>query len=123
MRIRITAGIVILFAIVLLLGACHRISTSENKECYPSPQGTHTIIVNYNFVGRPTLYVKRMFRKERIGYWAEGWDGDGYYYGEWLSENEFRFCYDDKDDEFDVEFTIVISEDGAVRILGEPKLN
>lgn len=38
---------------------------------------------------------------------------------EWLSENQFRMTYDDKDDEFDEEYIIMIPE----WTTGDPKID
>ena len=82
---------------------------NTEQEVFTSPQGTNTIIVQYDFVSRPTIYKKTWLGKRKI--WA--YPGSGFmetvHFGvEWLSEDEIKVNYDDLDDEYDEEFIVAI---------------
>lgn len=96
--------------IMLCRSCCHALSY-DRQETYTSPLGTNTVIVRYNIVSTPTIYKKGRFRNEKIwDYPNNGFMETVWFELEWLSENEIRFSYDDKCDEYDEEFIITIPE-------------
>ena len=98
-----------LFLVVWLGRGCCRMFTGNDQEVFTSPQKTRTIIVQYDFVSRPSVYKKTWFGKRKI--WA--YPGSGFmetvHFGvEWLSENQVKLVYDDLDDQYDEEFVIPV---------------
>ncbi len=76
---------------------------------YTSPQGTHKIVVEYDFVSRPRVYEEKWYGKDHL--WS--YDGNGfmetvYFDVEWVSEDQFYIRYDDSNDEYDEAFLITI---------------
>ncbi len=101
---------IIALALLFLCQGCHLLANAE-QEVFTSPEGTNTIIVQYDLVCRPTIYKKGWPRNRKI------WDypGSGFmetvHFGvEWLSEDEIRLTYDDLNDEFDEEYFITIPD-------------
>lgn len=79
----------------------------DHSEVLTSPGKTNTIIVEYDFVSRPTVYRKKGIGKEEI--WA--YDGGGFnetvhFDVEWLSEDQFKISYDVNN--CDEEFVVTI---------------
>lgn len=104
----IIALTVLLLGICFFRGCCDALFVAS-REVYVSPQGTTTIIIEYDHVCRPYVYQKTWYGKREI--WT--YPGSGFmetvsFCVEWLSEDKFRLTYDDKDDEFDEEYIITI---------------
>lgn len=103
--------IVIVLIIIFLFQSCCRIFANTEQEIFTSPKGTNTIIVEYDFVCRPTIYKKGLFWKEKIWHYSgSGFMETVHFDVEWLSEDQIRFTYDDKDDDYDEEYIITICE-------------
>jgi len=69
------------------------------------------IIIEYDHVCRPYVYQKTWYGKREIWTYPKGGFMETVAFGvEWLSENQFRMTYDDKNDEFDEEYIITIPE-------------
>ncbi len=88
---------------------CYDIFENCEQEEYTSPRGTNTIIVQYDFVCRPTVYKKSLIWDKKL--WV--YPGSGFmetvHFGvEWLSESKFRISYDDLRDKYDEEFIVDI---------------
>lgn len=101
--------LVTLFLLICLCQKCSYALSVSEREIYTSPQGTNTIIVEYDHVCRPYVYRKTWFGKKHI--WT--YPGGGFmetvsFELEWLSEDKIRMSYDDKNDEYNEEFTIEI---------------
>lgn len=110
-RLKYIAGLAALFLVICLFRSCCDALFVASREVFVSPQGTNTIIIEYDHVCRPYVYQKTWYGKREI--WT--YPGSGFMetvsFGvEWLSENQFRMTYDDKNDEFDEEYIITIPE-------------
>ena len=82
-----------------------------SRDVYTSPQGTNTIIIEYDHVCRPYVYQKTWYGKREIWIYPRSGFMETVSFGvEWLSEDKFRMIYDDKDDELDEEYFITIPE-------------
>ncbi len=108
-RIKCIAFLAVFFLMVCLCRSCCGIFINTEEEIFISPRETNTIIVQYDFVCRPTVYKKAWIGKEKI--WT--YPGSGFmetvHFGvEWLSEDQIRMSYDDENDEYDEEFIITI---------------
>ena len=108
-RFKYIAGLAALLLMTGLFRSCCDALFVASREVYTSPQGTNTIIIEYDHVCRPYVYQKTWFGKREI--WT--YPGGGFmetvsFSVEWLSEDKFRMTYDDKDDEFDEEYIITI---------------
>lgn len=107
-RIQYIAVLAALLLIIGLIRGCDVLSVSS-REIYASPQGTNTIIVEYDHVCRPSVYKKSRFRKKHIWTYPGGGFMETVSFGvEWLSEDKIRMTYDDKNDKYDEEFIIEI---------------
>ena len=101
----------IVFCVFGLWQSCYHTFINTEQEIFVSPQGTNTIIVQYDFVCRPSVYKKMWIGKKKIWeYPGSGFMETVHFGVEWLSEDKFRTTYDDKDDEFDEEYIITIPE-------------
>ena len=108
-RFKYIAGLVALLLITGLFRSCCNALFVASREVYTSPQGTNTIIIEYDHVCRPYVYQKTWFGKREIWtYPNSGFMETVSFSVEWLSEDKFRMTYDDKDDEFDEEYIITI---------------
>lgn len=104
----IVVSATLLLAIGLCRG-CYNIFVNAEQEIFTSPRGTNTIIVQYDFMSRPTVYKKRLlWDKELWEYPGSGFMETVHFNVEWLSEDKIRISYDDKNDEYDEEFIIEI---------------
>lgn len=105
------AGLAVLFLVICLFQGCSDALFVASREVFVSPQGTNTVIIEYDHVCRPTVCQKTWYGKREI--WT--YPGSGFMetvsFGvEWLSEDTFRMTYDDKNDAFDEEYIITIPE-------------
>ena len=104
--------IVIAVTLLLAIGlcrSCYNIFVNTEQEIFTSPHGTNTIIVQYDFMSRPTVYKKRLlWDKELWAYPGSGFMETVHFNVEWLSEDKIRISYDDKNDEYDEEFFVEI---------------
>ena len=108
-HIKYIAVAVTLFLAIGLCRGCYNIFVNAEQEIFTSPQGTNTIIVQYDFMSRPTVYKKRLlWDKELWVYPGSGFMETVHFNVEWLSEDIIKISYDDKDDEYDEEFVIEI---------------
>lgn len=102
--------IVVSATLLLAIGlcwSCYNIFVNTEQEIFTSPQGTNTIIVQYDFMSRPTVYKKRLlWDKELWAYPGSGFMETVHFNVEWLSEDKIRISYDDKNDEYDEEFIL-----------------
>lgn len=104
--------IVLLAAFFLVIcfcrGCCSALFVSY-REIHTSPQGTNTVIVEYDHVCRPYVYKKTWYGKKHIWTYPGGGFMETVSFGvEWLSEDEIRMTYDDLDDEYDEKFILAI---------------
>ncbi len=103
--VRLTAFLLV----TCLFQSCCDTLFVASREVYTSPQGTNTIIIEYDHVCRPYVYQKTWFGKREIWtYPNSGFMETVSFSVEWLSEDKFRMTYNDKDDEFDEEYIITI---------------
>lgn len=94
-----------ILAFILGLSGC----SSGQEQSFTSPSGNIQIIVKYDLVSRPTVYKKDSpFNKKIWSYEGAGFMETVYFSEEWISENEFMFRYNDKNDEYDKEFLISV---------------
>lgn len=94
-----------MLAFIPVLSGC----SSGQEQSFTSPSGNIQIIVKYDFVSRPTVYKKSSpFNQKIWSYEGSGFTETVYFQEEWISENEFMFRYDDKNDEYDEEFLISV---------------
>lgn len=108
-RIKYIAVAVTLLLIIGLCRGCYNIFVNAEQEVFTSTQGTNTIIVQYDFMSRPTVYKKRLLLdKELWAYPGSGFMETVHFNVEWLSEDKFRISYDDEADEYDEDFIIEI---------------
>ena len=110
-RSRYIAGSAALLLVICLFRSCSDALFIASREVYLSPQGTNTIIIEYDHVCRPYVYQKAWYGKREI--WT--YPGSGFmetvsFDVEWLSEDQFRMTYDDKNDRFDEVYIITITE-------------
>ncbi|MCI8501817.1 MAG: hypothetical protein HFJ85_06220 [Oscillospiraceae bacterium] len=101
----------VFLAMLFLCQGCYHLLANAEQETFTSPEGTNTIIVQYDLVCRPTIYKRGWPWNRKI------WDypGSGFmetvHFGvEWLSESEIRLTYDDVNDKFDEEYLITIPD-------------
>ena len=100
----------LLLVIFLFRGCCDALFVAS-REVFVPPQGTKTIIIEYDHVCRPYVYQKTWYGKREIWTYPKSGFMETVSFGvEWLSENQFRMTYDDKNDEFDEEYIITIPE-------------
>lgn len=105
---RIVLAVVAIITFCLFRG-CYNIFVNCEQEEYTSPQGTNTIIVQYDFVCRPTVYKKSpIWDKELWTYPGSGFMETVHFNVEWLSESKIRISYDDLNDKYDEEFIVEI---------------
>lgn len=102
-----TAFGLLLLAIFLLLTADE---PWKERERFVSPQKTNTIVVEYDFISRPTVYKEIWLWKKKIWtYEGGGFNEELRFQVEWLSENLIRFRYqDNRNKQFDESFLISI---------------
>lgn len=95
---------------VCLFRGCYNIFVNCEHEEYTSPQKTNTIIVQYDFMSRPTVYKKHwLWDNELWSYPGSGFMETVHFGVEWLSEESFRIFYEDvRDDKYNEDFTITI---------------
>lgn len=106
-RIKHIAVAVTLLLAIGLCRSCYNIFVNTEQEIFTSPQGTNTIIVQYDFMSRPTVYKKRLlWDKELWEYPGNGFMETVHFNIEWLSEDKIQISYDDKNEEYDEEFII-----------------
>lgn len=87
--------------VIFLLRSCNHIFLSTEQQKFTSPSGTNTIIIQYDFVSRPTIYRKGLIWDKKIWeYEGSGFMETVYFNVEWLSENQIRFSYDEFDEEY-----------------------
>ncbi len=108
-RIKYIIVLVMLFLIICLYRSCYHTFINTEQFVYTSPQNTNTIIVQYDFLSRPSVYKKTWIGKQNI--WT--YPGNGFmetvHFGvEWLSEYQVKIDYDDLNDKYDEEFMITI---------------
>ena len=110
-RFKYIAGLAALLLVICLFRSCCDALFVASREVFVSPQGTNTIIIEYDHVCRPYVYQKSWYGKREIWTYPKSGFMETVSFGvEWLSENQFRMTYDDKDDEFDEEYIITIPE-------------
>lgn len=108
-RIKQIAVAATLLLAIGLCRSCYNIFVNTEQEIFTSPQGMNTIIVQYDFMSRPTVYKMRLlWDKELWAYPGSGFMETVHFNVEWLSEDKIRISYDDKNDEYDEEFIIDI---------------
>ena len=108
-RIKYIVVAVTLLLAIGLCRSCYNIFVNTEQEIFTSPHGMNTIIVQYDFMSRPTVYKKRLlWDKELWAYPGSGFMETVHFNVEWLSEDIIKINYDDKDDEYDEEFVIEI---------------
>lgn len=101
--------IIVIFFIIYLYQSFYHIFINSEQEIFTSPQKTNTIIVQYDFVRRPSIYKKTWIGKQKIWtYPGSGFMETVYFSVEWLSEDQIRVTYDDINDKYDEEFIIII---------------
>lgn len=102
---RIKTKHIVLAVILIATGSLFRNCCNGEEETYVSLQSTNTIIVQYNFMSRPTVYKKHWLWDNEL--WVcsgSGFMETVHFDVEWLSEDKIRLSYDDKyDEEFIIE--------------------
>jgi hypothetical protein len=100
---------IVLAVILIFTGCLLRSCCNGEAETHVSPQGTNTIVVQYDLMSRPTVYKKHwLWDKELWSYPGSGFMETVHFDVEWLSEDKIRLRYDDKNDKYDEEFIIDI---------------
>ena len=90
-------------ALSLFLCGC----SGQPDQRFTSPSGRTAIIVKYDFVSRPTVYIDGLlFDREIWSYDGNGFMETVYFTPEWISETRFIFRYDDSDGGYCEEFLI-----------------
>lgn len=88
--------IVAVLLILFFVGSSLFVSGLKEHDAFVSPEKTNTIIVEYDFVSRPTVYKKNLFGKEKIWeYEGTGFNETVRFDIEWISEDQFRISYCD----------------------------
>ena len=109
--IKYIAGLAALLLVICLFQSCCDTLFVASRDVYTSPQGTNTIIIEYDHVCRPYVYQKTWYGKREIWIYPRSGFMETVSFGvEWLSEDKFRMIYDDKDVELDEEYFITIPE-------------
>ncbi len=105
---RIIRIMIITLALCLLVAvSCLRGCFLGQTQRFTSPSGEIKIIVKYDFVSRPTVFVDGfLFDREIWSYSDTGFMETVYFQPEWISETEFIFRYDDPIDQYDEEYHI-----------------
>lgn len=94
------ASFVLIFLILIGLTGCS--DSSRTKE-YTSPNGEHTIIVEYDLVSRPTVYEKTgLIKKKVFSKMENGYNESVFFEIEWIDDDTFRIY----NNYFDEEYTI-----------------
>lgn len=98
--------IAIVIAALLLRSALDTISFEKSFDStYTSPLGTRTILVRYDYVSRPSVFING----ERLFYYTGTGFNETVSWGvTWISEQQIILSYDDSNDEYDEEFYINI---------------
>ena len=110
-RFQYIVGLAALLLVIFLFRGCCDALFVASRETFSSPQGTKTIIIEYDHVCRPYVYQKTWYGKREIWTYPKSGFMETVSFGvEWLSENQFRMTYDDKNDEFDEEYIITIPD-------------
>ena len=108
-RLKHIALLAVFFLVICLCRGCCNALFVSYQEIHTSPQGTNTVIVEYDYVCKPYVYKKTWFGKRHIWTYPGGGFMESVSFSvEWLSEDEIRMIYDDLDDEYDEEFIITI---------------
>lgn len=102
----------VILIIIFLCRSCAPFYGPAEEEIYTSPEGTNTIVVKYDFVSRPSVYIKGRLRDKKIwDYPNSGFMETVHFNVEWLSENQIRLNYDDmRNDQYDEEYIITIPD-------------
>ncbi len=79
-----------LFFVVLLF--CAITACGNRKEKFKSPDGDNTIIVEYDFVSRPSVRYKHNIIWEYPG---RGFNEEVYFDVEWIDNDSFKIIYRD----------------------------
>lgn len=110
-RFQYIVGLAVLLLVIFLFRGCCDALFVASREVFVSPQGTKTIIIEYDHVCRPYVYQKTWYGKREIWTYPKSGFMETVSFGmEWLSENQFRMTYDDKNDEFDEVYIITIPD-------------
>ena len=110
-RFQYIVGLAALLLVIFLFRGCCDALFVASREVFVSPQGTKTIIIEYDHVCRPYVYQKTWYGKREIWTYPKSGFMETVSFGmEWLSENQFRMTYDDKNDEFDEVYIITIPD-------------
>lgn len=100
---------IVLTVVLIAMGSLLQSCGNGEEETHVSPQGTNTIIVQYDFMSRPTVYKKYwLWDKELWSYPGNGFMETVHFDVEWLSEDKIRLSYDDKNDKYDEAFIVEI---------------
>lgn len=98
--------------IIFLYRSCAPFFGPSEELTYTSPKGTNTIVVKYDFVSRPSVYIKGRFRDKKIwDYPNNGFMETVHFHVEWISENQILLEYNDmRDAKYDEEYIITIPD-------------
>ncbi|MBQ8825004.1 MAG: hypothetical protein IJZ64_07225 [Ruminococcus sp.] len=81
--------VTILISIIIFFHGC-----SNYEQTFISPESTHTIIVEYDFASRPTVYEKKKLGKSFLwAYEGVGFNENVYSSVEWISEDIFEITF------------------------------
>lgn len=95
-------GVMVLFCILSLY--LSGIDRGRNAEIYTSPDGTNTVIMEYDWVSRPKIYKKTWYGKTKI--WQ--YEGSGFmesvgFSVDWVTDKEIRVYYEPYEEEQEME--------------------
>lgn len=98
--------IAIAVAAVLFRGCADTMSYEKRFDsAYTSPLGTRTILVRYDYVSRPSVFING----ERLFYYkGRGFNETVSWGVTWASEQQIVLSYNDSNDEYDEKFYIDI---------------
>lgn len=81
--------VAVLIPIMIFLHGC-----SNYEQTFISPESTHTIVVEYDFASRPTVYEKKKPGKSFLwAYEGVGFNENVYSSVEWISEDIFEITF------------------------------
>ncbi len=86
---------------VFLLRQCYNALFWSDYEVLTSPQGTNTVVIQYDWGCRPTVYLKNGFWQQKIWETPRGGFMETIHFGtEWMSEYQLHLYLPEYDEEY-----------------------
>ncbi len=109
-RLRYGLALLLFLMVIVCVRSCAASFGYESEEVYPSPWGSVTIVLKYDFVSRPDVFRRGRLWDEKIWSYPNPGFMESVHFGvEWLSEDQIRLEYRDANNAaYDEEYIITI---------------